>query len=147
MVNYVHDTMNIIKSRRELNFWLTPNFAPLQTECKHRGLKSFVFAWFCLYKVYREHGEKPWYNCIFFIPVDREYMHWVHLLRFNHGWDLWKLRSDKSEFDSNRDWPECQNKIQWKFITRVIEFIDMAAGAERAEKPENTAFVSLVKWI
>ena len=34
MVNYVHDTMNIIKSRRELNFWLTPNFAPLQTECK-----------------------------------------------------------------------------------------------------------------
>ena len=27
-------TMNIIKSRRELNFWLTPNFAPLQTECK-----------------------------------------------------------------------------------------------------------------
>ena len=57
------------------------------------------------------------------------------------------MRSDKSEFDSNRDWPECQNKIQWKFITRVIEFIDMAAGAIRAEKPENTAFVSLVKWI
>ena len=28
-----------------------------------------------------------------------------------------------------------------------VEFIDMAAGAERAEKPENTAFVSLVKWI
>ena len=22
----------------------------------------------------------PWYNCIFFISVDREYMHWVHLL-------------------------------------------------------------------
>ena len=55
--------------------------------------------------------------------------------------------TDKSEFDSNRDCPECQNKIQWKFITRVIEFIDMAAGAKRAEKPENTAFVSLVKWI
>jgi hypothetical protein len=29
----------------------------------------------------------------------------------------------------------------------VIEFIDMAAGAKRAEKPEDTAFVSLVKWI
>ena len=28
-----------------------------------------------------------------------------------------------------------------------VEFIDMAAGAKRAEKPENTAFVSLVKWI
>ena len=28
-----------------------------------------------------------------------------------------------------------------------VEFIDMAAGAERAEKPENTVFVSLVKWI
>ena len=27
-----------------------------------------------------------------------------------------------------------------------VEFIDMAAGAKRAEKPENTAFVSLVKW-
>lgn len=50
------------------------------------------------------------------------------------------MRSDKSEFDSNRDCPECQNKIQWKFITRVIEFIDMAAGAKRTEKPENTAF-------
>ncbi len=24
-----------------------------------------------------------------------------------------------------------------------VEFIDMAAGAKRAEKPENTAFVSL----
>jgi hypothetical protein len=29
----------------------------------------------------------------------------------------------------------------------VIEFIDMAAGAKRAEKPENTAFVFVVKWI
>jgi len=29
----------------------------------------------------------------------------------------------------------------------VIEFIDMAAGAKRAEKPENTAFVLVVKWI
>ncbi|MEQ2659128.1 hypothetical protein [Roseburia amylophila] len=28
-----------------------------------------------------------------------------------------------------------------------VEFIDMVAGAKRAEKPENTAFVSLVKWI
>ena len=28
-----------------------------------------------------------------------------------------------------------------------VEFIDMAAGAKRAEKLENTAFVSLVKWI
>ena len=28
-----------------------------------------------------------------------------------------------------------------------VEFIDMAAVAQRAEKPENTAFVSLVKWI
>ena len=28
-----------------------------------------------------------------------------------------------------------------------VEFIDMAAGAKRAEKPENTAFVPLVKWI
>ena len=28
-----------------------------------------------------------------------------------------------------------------------VEFIDMAAGAKRAEKPENMAFVSLVKWI
>ena len=28
-----------------------------------------------------------------------------------------------------------------------VEFIDMAAGAKRAEKPENTAFVSLVIWI
>ena len=28
-----------------------------------------------------------------------------------------------------------------------VEFIDIAAGAKRAEKPENTAFVSLVKWI
>ena len=28
-----------------------------------------------------------------------------------------------------------------------VEFIDMAAGAKKAEKPENTAFVSLVKWI
>ena len=28
-----------------------------------------------------------------------------------------------------------------------VEFIDMAAGAKRAEKPENTAFVSLVKRI
>ena len=28
-----------------------------------------------------------------------------------------------------------------------VEFIEMAAGAKRAEKPENTAFVSLVKWI
>lgn len=28
-----------------------------------------------------------------------------------------------------------------------VEFIDMAAGAKRAEKTENTAFVSLVKWI
>ena len=28
-----------------------------------------------------------------------------------------------------------------------VEFIDMAAGAKRADKPENTAFVSLVKWI
>ena len=28
-----------------------------------------------------------------------------------------------------------------------VEFMDMAAGAKRAEKPENTAFVSLVKWI
>ena len=28
-----------------------------------------------------------------------------------------------------------------------VEFIDMAAGAKEAEKPENTAFVSLVKWI
>ena len=28
-----------------------------------------------------------------------------------------------------------------------VEFIDMAAGVKRAEKPENTAFVSLVKWI
>ena len=28
-----------------------------------------------------------------------------------------------------------------------VEFIDMAAGAKRAEKPENTTFVSLVKWI
>ncbi len=28
-----------------------------------------------------------------------------------------------------------------------VEFIDMAAGAKRAEKPENTVFVSLVKWI
>ena len=28
-----------------------------------------------------------------------------------------------------------------------VEFIDMAAGAKRAEKPENTAFVPIVKWI
>ena len=28
-----------------------------------------------------------------------------------------------------------------------VEFIDMAAGAKRAEKPENTAFVLVVKWI
>ena len=28
-----------------------------------------------------------------------------------------------------------------------VEFIDMAAGAKKAEKPENTAFVPLVKWI
>lgn len=28
-----------------------------------------------------------------------------------------------------------------------VEFIDMVAGAKRAEKPKNTAFVSLVKWI
>ena len=29
----------------------------------------------------------------------------------------------------------------------VIGFIDMAADAKVAEKPENTAFVPLVKWI
>ena len=29
----------------------------------------------------------------------------------------------------------------------VIGFIDMAAGAKEAEKPENTAFVLIVKWI
>jgi hypothetical protein len=29
----------------------------------------------------------------------------------------------------------------------VIEFIDMAAGAKKVEKPENTAFVLVVKWI
>ena len=28
-----------------------------------------------------------------------------------------------------------------------VEFIDMAAGAKRAEKPENTAFILVVKWI
>ena len=28
-----------------------------------------------------------------------------------------------------------------------VEFIDMAAGAKKAEKPKNTAFVPLVKWI
>ena len=28
-----------------------------------------------------------------------------------------------------------------------VEFIDTAAGAKKAEKPKNTAFVSLVKWI
>ena len=32
-------------------------------------------------------------------------------------------------------------------LSLSVEFIDMAAGAKRAEKPENTAFVSLVKWI
>jgi hypothetical protein len=29
----------------------------------------------------------------------------------------------------------------------VIGFINMAAGAKRAEKLENTAFVLVVKWI
>jgi hypothetical protein len=29
----------------------------------------------------------------------------------------------------------------------VIGFINMAAGAKKAEKPENTAVVPLVKWI
>ena len=28
-----------------------------------------------------------------------------------------------------------------------VEFIDMAAGAKKVEKPENTAFVLVVKWI
>ena len=28
-----------------------------------------------------------------------------------------------------------------------VGFIDMATVAKRAEKPENTAFVPLVKWI
>ena len=30
---------------------------------------------------------------------------------------------------------------------QVIGFINIAAGAKKAEKPENTAFVPLVKWI
>ena len=30
---------------------------------------------------------------------------------------------------------------------KVIGFIDMAADAKVAEKPENTAFVLIVKWI
>lgn len=39
-------------------------------------------------------------------------------------------------------------KIRYKGNSSLsVEFIDMAAGAKRAEKPENTAFVSLVKWI
>ena len=29
----------------------------------------------------------------------------------------------------------------------VIGFIDMAADAKEVEKPENTAFVLIVKWI
>ena len=31
--------------------------------------------------------------------------------------------------------------------SRSVGFIDMAAGAKEAEKPENTAFVLVVKWI
>ena len=33
------------------------------------------------------------------------------------------------------------------FITKVIGFINMVAGTKVAEKPENTAFVLIVKWI
>ena len=32
-------------------------------------------------------------------------------------------------------------------ITEVIGFIKKATVAEKAEKPENTAFVLIVKWI
>ena len=40
-----------------------------------------------------------------------------------------------------------QNKMRRKFITRVIGFIDVANVSKGSEKPENTAFGPLVKWI
>ena len=45
------------------------------------------------------------------------------------------------------NWTKSQNKMIRKFITRVIGFIDVASVWKGSEKPENTAFVPLVKWI